>query len=118
MIEIPASSISAGMGAVGMHLAVIAIVYGVYTKKYKDIAIAIAILLVIDLIMCLASYGYATAPNYDNCETNWAVSLDDCITYKDPTTNPFEKQPLHPLLWMWSLWINSAEWSGENIKVV
>jgi len=69
-------------------------------KAWDFVAFCIVIVLIIDAFSVVASSGYMTTPSdilcCEQCNQHWYNETPHCIY---PTINPYEQQPLHPILW-------------------
>lgn len=126
MIEIPISSILAALlcalQVVGIFLCCSGVVMAITNNKTKKdemgaagfaITIGIAFIIIADLCCAYGSYLYATTPQNPRCEY---YHVQSCI-YNDPTANPFEKQPLHPLWLGWNAMVFGTNWLHGAVKL-
>lgn len=100
--------IGAGIICVLMIACIVFAILCVYLRQLNFASLFIFLLIVIDLFAAGASSGYMSTPTEspccEFCNSNWNY-MPHC---EYPTVNPYEQQPIHPI--MWTLKISQSMW--------
>jgi hypothetical protein len=102
---------------IGMVCGVIIVIAGGLSNRMDIATFGLFVLFGFDVFSAMMSFNYMNTPTNDSCcptaISTWNVSTS-CVY---PTINPYEQQPLHPLLWTWQIVTFPFNWLHGAVEI-